>query len=152
RSGHRSGSPTVSSARSRQTPRPKRLQPARPRPRKLGRGPGRLLGPGEGGDSMTTGPRSQCDTCVHYRSPFSPEGIKQDRDRSFCAAFPDGIPVAVFHNGADHRQPIEGDHGIRWESNGEPFPEYAFRPGEYRDYDADLSLDFSDEWFGPTTT
>jgi hypothetical protein len=29
----------------------------------------------------------------------------------------------------DHRQPITGDHGLRWEASpGEEFPEYAFLP------------------------
>jgi hypothetical protein len=35
----------------------------------------------------------------------------------------------VFHNGLDHRQPIDGDHGLRWDAvTGEEFPEYAFVP------------------------
>jgi hypothetical protein len=34
----------------------------------------------------------------------------------------------VYRNGLDHRQPIDGDHGVRWVSDGEPFPEWAFQP------------------------
>lgn len=75
---------------------------------------------------MTIGPMSQCGACANFRSPFSPEGLKQGRDGPFCAAFPDGIPDRVYGNEVDHRQPIDGDHGVRWESNGQPFPDYAF--------------------------
>jgi hypothetical protein len=77
---------------------------------------------------LTTGPRSQCGACAHFRSPFS----RGDGDYSgdpFCAAFPDGIPDEVYDNRLDHRQPIDGDHGVRWESRGgQEFPAYAF-PG-----------------------
>jgi hypothetical protein len=73
---------------------------------------------------MTSGPRSQCDTCRHRHSPF--EDPARVRDRSWCEAFPDGIPRRVFHNGLDHRHPIEGDHGVRWDAaDGEEFPEWA---------------------------
>jgi hypothetical protein len=76
---------------------------------------------------VTIGPRSQCDTCARYRSPFSDENTR-DLDGPFCAAFPDGIPTRVVLNGLDHRQPITGDHGLRWLSDGDDFPEYAFLP------------------------
>jgi len=32
-----------------------------------------------------------------------------------CSAFPDGIPDEIGVNGADHRVPFRGDHGIQWE-------------------------------------
>lgn len=70
---------------------------------------------------------SQCGACAHFRSPFS----RADGDFSggpYCEAFTDGILDEVFGNQLDHRQPIAGDHGVRWESNGRPFPEYAFLP------------------------
>lgn len=76
---------------------------------------------------MTSRPMSQCVTCVHYRSPFS----RTDGDfegGSFCAAFPAGIPAEVYGNTLDHRQPIEGDNGVRWTSTGEAYPEYARLP------------------------
>lgn len=76
---------------------------------------------------MTVGPKSQCAACVHYRSPFSEENTKGLKG-PFCAAFPTGIPDVVYRNGLDHRQPIDGDHGIRWKSNGQEFPEWAFQP------------------------
>jgi len=76
---------------------------------------------------MTTGPMSQCAACEHFRSPFS---LPRDQRPAgpFCAAFLDGIPDVVYRNGLDHRQPIEGDHGVRWTSNGEDFPAWAFQP------------------------
>ncbi|MCE5200439.1 hypothetical protein LLG39_15840 [bacterium] len=36
-----------------------------------------------------------------------------------CAAFPDGIPMAIIDNLADHRQPYEGDHGTRFKPKPE---------------------------------
>jgi hypothetical protein len=79
---------------------------------------------------VTIGPRSQCDTCVRFRSPME----RADGNwggSPFCAAFPEadgGIPKRVFRNGLDHRLPVDGDHGLRWQSAGEEFPEWAFLP------------------------
>jgi hypothetical protein len=45
-----------------------------------------------------------------------------------CAAFPDAvdaIPSPIWWNQADHRKPYDGDHNIRWESDGRPFPDWA---------------------------
>ena len=80
---------------------------------------------------MTTGPRSQCDTCARLRSPWEKTGDQFGEGGPFCAAFPaqeGGIPDVVYNNGADHRQPVDGDHGIRWLAKaGETFPECAFK-------------------------
>lgn len=38
-----------------------------------------------------------------------------------CAAFPDGVPQTVLESKVDHRQPMEGDHGLQW--TGDRFPE-----------------------------
>lgn len=59
----------------------------------------------------------QCWSCRHYVS-----GLESPNRVESCAAFPDGIPRAILANTADHRQPYPGDHGVRWESNGEPHP------------------------------
>jgi hypothetical protein len=67
---------------------------------------------------MTTRGRSQCSTCVHMESPIGVSG----KDRPFCIAFPDAIPVKVYDNVLDHREPVEGDHGIRWTSDGRDHP------------------------------
>lgn len=32
-----------------------------------------------------------------------------------CEAFPGGIPIEINPKGADHRQPVEGDHGITFD-------------------------------------
>lgn len=72
-----------------------------------------------------TQPQSQCGACARFRSPFSAENTR-GLAGPFCAAFPDGIPDRVYGNEVDHRQPVEGDHGIRWEARpGATFPEYA---------------------------
>jgi hypothetical protein len=80
---------------------------------------------------MSTQARSQCDTCVRLRSPLdddTPAGVTGP----YCEAFPDGIPTLVFRNGVDHRGEVEGDHGLRWASNGEAFPDWAFDPDVLR--------------------
>ncbi len=71
--------------------------------------------------------QSQCGACERYRSPFSAENVDH-LPGPFCAAFPAGIPEAIWTNQADHRQPIEGDHGLQWVSRDGvyPFPTYAF--------------------------
>ena len=49
---------------------------------------------------------SQCSLCRHRR-----DGLP-----AACDAFPAGIPFAIQANEADHRRPIEGDGGIRFEA------------------------------------
>ena len=46
---------------------------------------------------------TQCPFCKHYRGALR------------CAAFPDGIPVDVLRGLTDHRDPVDGDGGIRFE-------------------------------------
>lgn len=61
---------------------------------------------------MTYAPAPLCASCRHLR-----EG-----DRLTCDAFLDGIPETILGNRVDHRQPVEGDHGIRYEpvADGDP--------------------------------
>jgi hypothetical protein len=80
---------------------------------------------------MTTQARSQCDTCARFRSPLD-DGTPAGVTSPYCAAFPDGIPVRVFRNRADHRAAVNGDHGLRWEFKGDDFPEYAFAAADLR--------------------
>jgi len=47
-----------------------------------------------------------CLLCGHL---FQQEGALR------CAAFPDGVPLQIAHNRADHRQPFKGDGGLRFE-------------------------------------
>lgn len=72
---------------------------------------------------MTVLAQSQCFACKHRVSPLSlPEPQRYERG-TFCAAFPEGIPGEILDDTLDHREPIAGDHGIQWESDGKPYPE-----------------------------
>lgn len=46
-----------------------------------------------------------------------------------CTAFPEGIPAAIMDNEIDHRQPVAGDNGIRFEPRDSPrrIPEIVAR-------------------------
>lgn len=72
--------------------------------------------------------QAQCGACERYRSPMSAENVI---GRPMCAAFPAGIPDVIWNNLVDHRQPVEGDHGLQWSArDGDyPFPSYAFGVG-----------------------
>jgi hypothetical protein len=61
---------------------------------------------------VTTGPLSQCGTCQRLRSPFSEEAT--DQTGPWCEAFPQAIPSEIYDNTVDHRQPVQGDHGLQW--------------------------------------
>ena len=64
----------------------------------------------------------QCCRCRHRVSRL----LSEERiDR--CGAFPDGIPADLYQNLVDHREPQPGDNGIRWESNGDPYPDEDIR-------------------------
>lgn len=63
---------------------------------------------------MTTGPTSQCFACQRLRSPFSDQTPPAVNDEPWCEAFPEGIPPKVYSNEVDHREPVDGDHGLRW--------------------------------------
>ena len=79
------------------------------------------------------GPLSQCSTCTRMRS-----WIQTGQPTASCEAFPGGISDAVWTNTFDHRQEVPGDHGLRWESNGQPYPDWALPE---RTDDADLEPD-----------
>lgn len=46
--------------------------------------------------------------CIDCKNLISVRGAK-------CKAFPDGIPEEIWIGGNDHKKPVEGDHGIRFE-------------------------------------
>lgn len=76
---------------------------------------------------MTIGPVSQCGVCQRVRGPFSRDAPEW-MNGPWCAAFPEGIPPKIFDNTIDHRQPVEGDHGLQWIAEpGMKYP-HVFRP------------------------
>lgn len=56
---------------------------------------------------MTTYTPSLCRACTRLRQPA--DGL------THCAAFPDGIPFEIIGLGGDHREPVDGDHGLRFD-------------------------------------
>lgn len=57
--------------------------------------------------------RPMCDACVH---------LLPSTGKWACKAFPDGIPDAVIDDGLDHRKPIDGDQGVRFEQDTAKHP------------------------------
>lgn len=54
---------------------------------------------------------SQCVLCRHYRLGQ----VDPTSGLDTCEAFPNGIRLRIMDNIPDHRRPITGDRGIRWE-------------------------------------
>ena len=73
---------------------------------------------------MTSRVQSQCTpTCARFVSPFSPAN---KTGKIECAAFPEGIPDEIWNMQVDHREPVDGDHGLQWLANeGYEYPQYA---------------------------
>ena len=70
---------------------------------------------------------SICDACVRLQKRSNPEAQTTiDRWIPYCDAFPQRIPGEIYTGGFDHRNPFEGDQGIRFE----------MRPGGERMLDA----------------
>jgi hypothetical protein len=57
--------------------------------------------------------RERCH-CARYRSRLHGPYASETRWGFFCDAFPDGIPEAIIRSRGDHRQPVEGDHGLQF--------------------------------------
>lgn len=49
---------------------------------------------------------SQCMVCIRFRG--------EDRSKNACDAYPGGIPLPIWENRDDHREPQEGDQGLRF--------------------------------------
>lgn len=58
------------------------------------------LGDRMSGESIVNTP--VCHDCAHWNEDLT------------CKAFPDGIPDIVLYGENDHKQPIEGDHGLQY--------------------------------------
>lgn len=53
-----------------------------------------------------TSTKTQCASCAHW----SPDRAK------VCAAYPQGIPLVIVLNQADHKKPLPNDNGIQWKA------------------------------------
>ena len=70
---------------------------------------------------MTMYRPAQCFACQHRHRPRPGSDPLTTSQLASCDAFPAGIPAAIAVDMADHREPIEGDHGIQFEFNeGDP--------------------------------
>lgn len=65
---------------------------------------------------------SQCDHCSRR--------IGENN----CFAFPDGIPSAIKANAVDHRTPVVGDHGLRWNAIESEKTPYVFTAPKLGDF------------------
>ncbi|KAB2353661.1 hypothetical protein [Actinomadura montaniterrae] len=59
---------------------------------------------------------SICDACARLQQRANP-GAETSLDTwiPYCDAFPDRVPAEIYTGGFDHREPFEGDRGIRFE-------------------------------------
>lgn len=65
---------------------------------------------------MTTMGPTLCMSCQRL--------IRQDNlgpleSTQICEAFPDGIPMDIWPEGGDHRQPVEGDNGLLYQADSQ---------------------------------
>ena len=86
---------------------------------------GAPIGGGADGERSTKGTTNLmpiCYKCRHLtRNPATREAAWPLR----CDAFTEGIPAAIIGNEVDHRQPLDGDHGIRFEPESARGAAYA---------------------------
>jgi hypothetical protein len=61
---------------------------------------------------------SQCAFCAH-KAPSA----------ATCAAFPDGIPLPILRNQADHRKALYGDHKIHFQPVANNYDGYLLATG-----------------------
>lgn len=62
-----------------------------------------------------------CLYCKRYR--------RDDPDRLTCDAFPAGIPETIIESRLDHRKPVNGDRGLRFDpvdADGERYASAVF--------------------------
>ena len=72
--------------------------------------------------TLIVGP-AYCDNCRHFGDWIHGDAVvvsfgkDEDSGEPFahsCAAFPGGIPIAIWTGDVRHDQPVEGDGGIRF--------------------------------------
>jgi hypothetical protein len=71
---------------------------------------------------MTSSLGPICLYCTHVER--QPDGRKVALPLR-CKAFPGGVLQSIVRNDTDHRQPVEGDHGIHFEAMSQQGAAYA---------------------------
>lgn len=68
---------------------------------------------------MTTFNAPACLSCRHLTAELADDGY-----RGRCAAYPDGIPAAIWEGRIDHRRPYRGDGGTTFDlaPGARPYP------------------------------
>ena len=66
---------------------------------------------------MTTSGRPFCWPCRHYRPSGEYRSPEVGMSIGVCAAYPQGIPAEIAVGLVDHREPHDGDNGVRFEAN-----------------------------------
>lgn len=56
--------------------------------------------------------------CKHFIGIEQPDEGDESSERVVCSAFPDGIPDEIAYGNNPHTEPVKGDHGIQYESEG----------------------------------
>lgn len=68
---------------------------------------------------MTSVKRPACYSCAHFRK------YNSETDEVECDAFPTAVPADILFEGFDHRNPHDGDNGIRYERDPKAIDPYS---------------------------